>query len=63
MTKEKLTRGKAMEKELDIKITPIDWKARYKESEKQRGKLLDVLEEISDRNCELRKRIAKLENA
>ena len=52
-----------MEKELDIKVTPIDWKARYKESEKQRGKLLDVLEEISDRNCGLREKVKLLESA
>ena len=52
-----------MEKELDIKVTPIDWKARYKESEKQRGKILDVLEEISDRNCGLRKKVKLLESA
>jgi len=50
-----------MEKELDIKINPIDWRARYLESEEKRWKILDVLEEVSDRNCGLRERIAKLE--
>ena len=51
-----------MEKELDIKVNPIDWKARYKESEEKRWKMLDILEEVAARSCELKDKIKELEN-
>ena len=52
-----------MEKELDIKINPIDWHERYKEEEKKKDRFFDMLVELAERNSELRKQIKILENA